>query len=64
MTIEQTLQTLAQNNLYLILIYDGEYNHYVVEVLDPYGDVKSAGLNKVLDDAIKEALEELEDIDR
>lgn len=58
MKVGEILKTLAEHNYYLLLIYDGEYNHYVVEILDPYGEIQSAGLDATLEDAINEALEE------
>lgn len=55
------LEFLAERNLYLMVLFDGEYKHYCAEILDPYGEVRSAGLAITLEDAIKEALEVLED---
>ena len=57
--VENLLQDLAEKNRYLCLIYDGEYNHYVVEILTPYGNIESAGLSTEFIQAIDEAIENL-----
>lgn len=62
--IDEVLQTLAKDNNYLITIYDGEYNHYVIEIVNPYGEVLSAGMGNTLDLAIEDGLKEMEEDDR
>ena len=52
------LKVLASKNYYLILIYDGEYNHYVTEILDPYGEIQSAGLGTTLNSSLKDVVDE------
>ena len=52
------LKVLATKNYYLVLIYDGEYNHYVTEILDPYGEIQSAGLGTTLDSSLKDVVDE------
>ena len=53
------LQTLAKKNYYLVAIYDGEYKQYIVEILDPYGEVQSAGLAPDFEKSITEALDNI-----
>ena len=62
--IDKVLQTLAKDNNYLITIYDGEYNHYVIEIVNPYGEILSAGMGRTLDLAIEDGLKEMEEDDR
>ena len=57
--VDKILQTLATKNYYLVLIYDGEYNHYVSEILDPYGEIQSAGLGTTLNSSLKDVVDEL-----
>lgn len=59
MVVSEILQTLAKNNYYLVAIYDGEYNQYIVEILDPYGEIQSAGLAITLEEALSEALDNI-----
>lgn len=59
MVVSEILQTLAKKNYYLVAIYDGEYNHYVVEILDPYGEVQSAGLSPSFEKSLTEALDNI-----
>ena len=54
------LKDLADDNKYMVIIYDGEYNHYVIEILSPYGDIISAGLATELEDAIDDAKKNME----
>lgn len=56
--IDEMLKVLATKNYYLVLIYDGEYNHYVTEILDPYGEIQSAGLGTTLDSSLKDVVDE------
>ena len=56
--IDEMLKILATKNYYLVLIYDGEYNHYVTEILDPYGEIQSAGLGTTLDASLKDVVDE------
>lgn len=56
--IDEMLKVLASKNYYLILIYDGEYNHYVTEILDPYGEIQSAGLGTTLNSSLKDVVDE------
>lgn len=56
--IDEMLKVLATKNYYLVLIYDGEYNHYVTEILDPYGEIQSAGLGATLDSSLKDVVDE------
>lgn len=62
--IDEVLQTLAKDNNYLITIYDGEYNHYVIEIVNPYGEILGAGMGNTLDLAINDGLKEMEEDDR
>ena len=57
--VSEILKTLATKNFYLVLIYDGEYNHYVSEILDPYGEIQSAGIGKTLDASLEDVVNEL-----
>lgn len=57
--VSEILKTLATKNFYLVLIYDGEYNHYVSEILDPYGEIQSAGLGTTLDSSLEDVVNEL-----
>lgn len=57
--VSEILKTLATKNFYLVLIYDGEYNHYVSEILDPYGEIQSAGLGITLDASLEDVVNEL-----
>lgn len=57
--VDEILKVLATKNYYLVLIYDGEYNHYVTEILDPYGEIQSAGLGSTLDSSLEDAVDEL-----
>ena len=56
--IDEMLKVLATKNYYLVLVYDGEYNHYVTEILDPYGEIQSAGLGTTLDSSLKDVVDE------
>lgn len=56
--IDEMLKVLASKNYYLVLIYDGEYNHYVTEILDPYGEIQSAGLGTTLNSSLKDVVDE------
>lgn len=56
--IDEMLKVLATKNYYLVLIYDGEYNHYVTEILDPYGEIQSAGLGTTLNSSLKDVVDE------
>lgn len=56
--IDEMLKVLATKNYYLVLIYDGEYKHYVTEILDPYGEIQSAGLGTTLDSSLKDVVDE------
>lgn len=56
--VDEMLKILATKNYYLVLIYDGEYNHYVSEILDPYGEIQSAGLGTTLDSSLKDVVDE------
>jgi len=56
--VDEMLKILATKNYYLVLIYDGEYNHYVTEILDPYGEIQSAGLGTTLDSSLKDVVDE------
>lgn len=57
--VDEILKVLATKNYYLVLIYDGEYNHYVSEILDPYGEIQSAGLGTTLDSSLEDVVDEL-----
>lgn len=57
--VDEILKVLATKNYYLVLIYDGEYNHYVTEILDPYGEIQSAGLGSTLDSSLEDVVDEL-----
>lgn len=57
--VNEILKVLATKNYYLVLIYDGEYNHYVTEILDPYGEIQSAGLGHTLDSSLEDVVDEL-----
>lgn len=59
--VSEILKFLAERNLYLMVMFDGEYKQYCCEILDPYGEIRSAGLAITLEDAVKEALEVLKD---
>lgn len=58
--VSEILKFLAERNLYLMVMFDGEYKQYCCEILDPYGETRSAGLAITLEDAVREALSELE----
>lgn len=53
--VSEILKELSAKNYYLVLIFDGEYEQYIVEILDPYGEIISAGLAPELEKALKEA---------
>ena len=57
--VDEILKVLATKNYYLVLIYDGEYNHYVTEILDPYGEIQSAGLGSTLNSSLEDVVDEL-----
>ncbi len=57
--VDEILKVLATKNYYLVLIYDGEYNHYVTEILDPYGEIQSAGLGSTLSSSLEDVVDEL-----
>lgn len=59
--VSEILKFLAERNLYLLVMFDGEYKQYCCEILDPYGEVRSAGLATTLEEAVKEAIGALED---
>ena len=42
--VSEILKFLAERNLYLMVMFDGEYKQYCCEILDPYGETRSAGL--------------------
>lgn len=59
--VSEILKFLAERKLYLMAMFDGEYKQYCCEILDAYGETRSAGLAITLGDAVKEALEVLKD---
>ena len=44
---------------YLTVIYDCEYDHFVVEVVDPYGEIICGGMGNTIEDAIDDVIKEL-----
>lgn len=59
--VSEILKVLAEKNFYLVLIFDGEYKQFISEILDPYGQIQSAGLSEDLEKALKEAIDFLND---
>lgn len=57
-SVDKTIDSLARRvgKLYhqLMIIYDIEYDHYVIEVIDNYGGVVTAGLGFTLEKAIED----------
>ena len=53
--VSELLKELSAKHYYLVLIYDGEYKQFITEILDPYGEIHSAGLAPTLEQCLKEA---------
>ncbi len=51
---------LANKYQYLTIIFDGEYKHFVVEINDPYGKIIATGLDTTLEEAIDDAIRNIE----
>lgn len=46
------VKRLGKENLYLCIIYDGDYEVFILEALTPYGELQAAGIGKSLNEAI------------
>lgn len=52
--LDRFLRDLGKDNLYLCLTHDGEYEIYISEVLDMYGELICAGLGNSLGSSIED----------
>lgn len=60
LTLELFAKLIGRRNHYLVIIYEEQYKEFIIEILDPYGDTVVAGLGKTIEDAISDAIKELE----
>ena len=59
LTISLFAKLLGNKYQYLTVIYDCEYDHFVVEILDPYGEIICGGLGNSIVDAVDDVIKEL-----
>ena len=57
--IELLAKLIGNKYQYLMVIYDVEYNHFIIEILNPYGETIATGLGPTLKDSIKDILKEI-----
>lgn len=63
LSVELLAKLVANKYQYLMVLFDGEYQHFVIEVLDPYGEGIVAGLGTTLQEAVNDAVKELKSIE-
>lgn len=59
LSISLFTKLLGNKYQYLTVIYDCEYDHFVVEVIDPYGEIICGGMGSTIEDAIDDVIKEL-----
>ena len=59
LSISLFAKLLGNKYQYLTVIYDCEYDHFVVEVIDPYGEIICGGMGNTIEDAIDDVIKEL-----
>lgn len=51
-TVDEMVVLLGTEELYLCLLYDDEYDIYIAEALDKYGELQFAGIGNSLENCL------------
>lgn len=57
--VDELVVILGADDLYLCLMYDDEYDIYIAEVLDKYGELQFAGLGTSLENCLEDLQESM-----
>lgn len=55
--VDDLVVMLGADDLYLCMMYDDEYDIYIAEVLDKYGELQYAGLGNSLENCLDDLQE-------